>query len=143
MIKRRWIRALAALCVVIGSTGIWRLEAQNDSLAPLLKEFSWRAIGPATLGGRVDDIEVVESNTHNVYVGVAEGGVWKSENEGTTWLPVFDTQPSYLQEHSGLSRASCRHPASTSTATVFTGANASATRHARIRREKLSITACT
>ena len=34
-------------------------------------------------------------------------------------------------------------PASTSTATLFTGANVSATRHAKIRREKLSITACT
>ena len=32
--------------------------------------------------------------------------------------------------------------ASTSTATLFTGANVSATRHAKIRREKLSMTAC-
>ena len=69
------------------------VQAQNGRIDPVLGEFSWRAIGPASLGGRVDDIEAVESNPHIVYVGVAEGGVWKSENAGTTWVPVFDGQP--------------------------------------------------
>jgi hypothetical protein len=89
------LRGLGPLCLsLVALIGPGRvLHAQNDRLDPLLEEFSWRAIGPATLGGRVDDIEAVESNPHIVYVGVAEGGVWKSENAGTTWVPVFDGQP--------------------------------------------------
>lgn len=45
------------------------------------------------MGGRVDDIEAVESNPAVVYVGAATGGVLKTENNGATWMPVFDDQP--------------------------------------------------
>jgi hypothetical protein len=69
------------------------LRAQNGASNPLLKEFAWRAIGPANMGGRVDDIEAVESNPAIIYVGTAMSGVWKTENNGTTWIPVFDGQP--------------------------------------------------
>ncbi len=92
LVNQRGAPKFVAQIALIGLGHI--LRAQNDRLAPLLREFSWRAIGPATLGGRVDDIEAVESNPHIVYVGVAEGSVWKSENAGTTWVPVFDGQPS-------------------------------------------------
>jgi len=34
----------------------------NQSSDPLLKSFKWRSIGPASMGGRIDDIAVVESN---------------------------------------------------------------------------------
>jgi photosystem II stability/assembly factor-like uncharacterized protein len=65
----------------------------NASTDPLLKSFVWREIGPANIGGRVDDIAVVESNPSIVYVGFATGGVWKSVNNGTTWKPIFDEYP--------------------------------------------------
>jgi photosystem II stability/assembly factor-like uncharacterized protein len=45
------------------------------------------------MGGRIDDIEVVESDTAIQYVGFATGGVWKTVNNGTTWTPIFDTYP--------------------------------------------------
>ena len=60
---------------------------------PLLKPFVFRSIGPANMGGRVDDIAVVESNPSIIYIGFATGGVWKSTNNGTTWTPIFDEQP--------------------------------------------------
>src|SRR5262249_19650317 len=63
----------------------------NQSDDPLLKQFRWRSIGPANMGGRIDDIAVVENNPYVIYVGFATGGVWKSVNNGTTWTPVFDT----------------------------------------------------
>ena len=63
----------------------------NWSTDPLLKRFVWRAIGPASMGGRIDDIVAVDSNPYIIYVGFATGGVWKSTNNGTTFQPIFDT----------------------------------------------------
>lgn len=63
----------------------------NWSTDPVLKRFVWRGIGPASMGGRVDDIAAVESNPYIIYVGFATGGVWKSTNNGTTFQPIFDT----------------------------------------------------
>ncbi|HSB29625.1 MAG TPA: hypothetical protein VLE19_17290, partial [Pyrinomonadaceae bacterium] len=63
----------------------------NWSNDPLLKRFVWRGIGPASMGGRVDDIAAVESNPYIIYIGFATGGVWKSTNNGTTFQPIFET----------------------------------------------------
>ena len=42
------------------------------------------------MGGRIDDIAVSETDPNIIYVGYAVGGVFKSENNGTTWRPVFE-----------------------------------------------------
>jgi hypothetical protein len=63
----------------------------NQSAEPLLAPFRFRSIGPASMGGRVDDIAVSESNPNIIYIGYAVGGVFKSENNGTTFEPVFET----------------------------------------------------
>src|SRR4051812_232027 len=65
----------------------------NQSDDPVLKDFVWRSIGPANMGGRVDDIAVVESNPSTFYVGFATGGLWKTTNNGTTWTSLFDDYP--------------------------------------------------
>src|SRR4051812_31252363 len=65
----------------------------NQSDDPVLKPFVWRSIGPANMGGRVDDIAVVESDPSIIYLGFATGGIWKSTNNGTTWTPIFETYP--------------------------------------------------
>ncbi len=65
----------------------------NESDDPLLKRFTWRSIGPAVMGGRIDDIAVDESNPSVIYVGYATGGIWKTVNNGTTWAPIFDEYP--------------------------------------------------
>jgi photosystem II stability/assembly factor-like uncharacterized protein len=56
------------------------------------KNLEFREIGPAVMGGRIDDFAAVESNPNIVYVGTASGGVWKTTNNGTTWEPVFDKE---------------------------------------------------
>jgi photosystem II stability/assembly factor-like uncharacterized protein len=66
----------------------------NQSSDPLLKDFRFRSIGPANIGGRVDDIAVVESNPATIYIGLATGGVLKTVNNGTTWTPIFETYSS-------------------------------------------------
>ena len=65
----------------------------NQSDDPMLKPFVWRSIGPATMGGRIDDIAVGDKHGTTIYLGYATGGVWKTETNGTTWRPVFDDQP--------------------------------------------------
>ena len=42
---------------------------------PILKNFTWRSIGPANMGGRIDDIAVVESSPSTYYLGFATGGI--------------------------------------------------------------------
>src|SRR5688500_555046 len=62
----------------------------NWSSDPLLKRFVWRSIGPASMGGRIDDIAVPEQNPYIIYIAFATNGVWKSTNNGTTFQPIFD-----------------------------------------------------
>ncbi|HEY2825676.1 MAG TPA: hypothetical protein VGI83_09045, partial [Gemmatimonadales bacterium] len=63
----------------------------NASQDPLLAHFRFRQIGPASMGGRIDDIEVSLSNPNVIWVGYAVGGAFKSDNLGTTFTPVFQT----------------------------------------------------
>jgi photosystem II stability/assembly factor-like uncharacterized protein len=55
----------------------------------------WRNIGPALMSGRITDIEVDPRNPARWYVAVGSGGVWKTENRGNTWTPLFDEQDVY------------------------------------------------
>ena len=68
------------------------LRAQVSTQS-LVDGFRWRNIGPANQGGRIVDIEALEKDFTHVYVATASGGVWKSENAGTTWQPIFDNYP--------------------------------------------------
>ena len=53
-----------------------------------------RNIGSAAMSGRIAAIDAVwEGQRLTVYIGAASGGVWKSQNGGTTYKPVFDKQP--------------------------------------------------
>jgi len=62
--------------------------------ASALSGFRFRSIGPAFTSGRIGDI-AVHPNRKIWYVAVASGGVWKTENAGITWSPIFDSQASY------------------------------------------------
>lgn len=55
----------------------------------------FRNIGPAFNSGRISDIAVNPNNHAQYYITVACGGVWKTDNAGTTFRPIFDSQKSY------------------------------------------------
>jgi photosystem II stability/assembly factor-like uncharacterized protein len=57
-----------------------------------LKGLEFRNIGPALMGGRIDDFAVVEKDPSTFYVGTASGGILKTTNNGTTFEPVFDEE---------------------------------------------------
>lgn len=56
------------------------------------KDLAWQFVGPVNISGRCTDVEVVtpKGENYTVYVATASGGVWKTENEGTSWEPIFD-----------------------------------------------------
>lgn len=56
------------------------------------QEMRWRMIGP-TRGGRTRAACGVASQPNVFYMGAVNGGVWKSDDFGRTWNPIFDGQP--------------------------------------------------
>jgi len=78
-----------------------RLDAQiNHQQAGLLPSVSpdliaslhWRSIGPYR-GGRTRAVAGVPGQPNVFYIGVCNGGVWKTTDYGATWTPIFDDQP--------------------------------------------------
>ncbi len=55
----------------------------------------FRGIGPAFMSGRIADIAIHPEDDNYWYVAVGSGGIWKTQNAGVTWTPVFDDQQSY------------------------------------------------
>ncbi|TAE26670.1 MAG: hypothetical protein EAZ91_17410 [Cytophagales bacterium] len=75
------------------AVGLSVLTAQAQPLnSAVTGQLKARSIGPAVMSGRITAIDAVVSNPDVVYAGAASGGVWKSENGGTSWKPVFDDQ---------------------------------------------------
>ncbi len=68
------------------------INAQKISVDQF-KNLKARSIGPAGMSGRVTAIDAVLSNPNIIYLGTASGGVWKTENSGAKWEPIFDEQP--------------------------------------------------
>jgi len=59
----------------------------------LLKNLKARPIGPAVMGGRVSEIAVDPRNPFVFYVSLGHGGVFKTNDNGVTFRPIFDKQP--------------------------------------------------
>jgi len=74
-------------------------EADKPASSPMTAEtfagLAFREIGPALMSGRIADIEVDPTDAKRWFLAVASGGVWRTENAGTTWVPVFDAQGSF------------------------------------------------
>lgn len=54
----------------------------------------FESVGPTIMSGRVTDIEVNPSNSEEMFVAYASGGVWYTNNNGQSFKPIFDNQHS-------------------------------------------------
>jgi len=70
-------------------------EPKTRLNAETLSGLELRSIGPAINSGRVVDFAVTPAKRHRFFAATASGGLWKTENAGTTWKPVFDGEGSY------------------------------------------------
>jgi len=70
-------------------------EAAPRLSADTLKGLELRSLGPAINSGRISDFAVTPGQRHRYIVATASGGVWRTDNAGTTWKPLFDDQGSY------------------------------------------------
>ena len=62
----------------------------NINLENLVGDLRARHIGPAVMSGRINDMENLPTDSKIIYAGAAGGGVWKSNDAGTTFNPIFD-----------------------------------------------------
>jgi photosystem II stability/assembly factor-like uncharacterized protein len=78
--------AVLALFSALPAKGADEPTIDSDALAGL----EARAIGPATMSGRIAAIDALEGDRLTIYVGAASGGVWKSVDGGLQFKPIFD-----------------------------------------------------
>ena len=77
--------------------GILFLIPQNNSaqqkptdLGSYFGDIRARHIGPALMSGRINDLELHPNNPRIIYAGAAGGGVWTSNDGGSTFNPIFE-----------------------------------------------------
>ena len=84
------VRAASCTLAVFLSLPACALAQTPDEVAAVANALEWREVGPTIMGGRISDLAVVESDPSVFYVGTATAGIWKTENAGTTFTPVFE-----------------------------------------------------
>ncbi|MGE0639010.1 MAG: glycosyl hydrolase [Thermoanaerobaculia bacterium] len=99
-LHRPLVLSLFALSLLPAAASAARAKVDEKKPEPLLASatvggLSLRSVGPALTSGRIVDL-VVDPNRDSVWwLATASGGVWKTENAGTSWQPLFDGEGSF------------------------------------------------
>jgi photosystem II stability/assembly factor-like uncharacterized protein len=87
---RHLILILLAGSFAVSPLGVSQAQQYPESM---YQEMRWRMIGPFR-GGRTRAVAGVPNQPNLFYIGAVNGGVWKSDDYGRTWTPIFDQEPS-------------------------------------------------
>ena len=100
--------AAASLCALLTVPALRAQSAKTDAAfvinaydsyramtaASPYRNIPWQYLGPTNVSGRATDIAVADrAGSRRIYVGYATSGLWKTDDDGTTWQPIFDDQP--------------------------------------------------
>ena len=81
--------AFSVLASLVASPAVQAQVPDSVTLAGM----TWRSIGPVNMAGRITDVEVDPRNPKVFYVAGATGGLWKTINAGTTFIPLWENAP--------------------------------------------------
>ena len=107
--RLNWRLLITCLPIIIASAFAFLpvSPAQSQSTTALFDDkffgdLRWRSIGPHR-GGRALAVTGVRGQPELFYFGSVDGGVWRTNDAGRTWNPIFDSQPiGSIQNSKGL-----------------------------------------
>lgn len=86
------------ILLLAGAAALANVVVNGQGPAPAadpFEGFAFRALGPGLTSGRLSDVEVDPNNPSVWYVAASSGNLWKTENRGNTWTPIFDKYGSF------------------------------------------------
>ncbi len=69
-----------------------RKQAEKMKQSAAGKSTPWQLAGPVNTGGRITDVVAPQQSVNTIFAGTANGGIFKSADGGSSWIPVFDDQ---------------------------------------------------
>src|SRR5512142_3261542 len=113
MTNRRFVRGTLAVLLCLGFAAVivaqggqagptdaqqrlkWFEQHQAMKAQSPFKDMKWQFVGPTNVSGRVIDVAVAtpRGKYYTIYAASATGGLWKTENDGASWTPLWDGGP--------------------------------------------------
>jgi photosystem II stability/assembly factor-like uncharacterized protein len=82
--------------VAVAAMAVAAFGQADDRFSPdTFRDVAFRSIGPSLTTGRISDVAVDPKNPSVWYVAASAGNLWKTENRGNTWTPIFESYGSY------------------------------------------------
>ncbi len=89
---RRTIKIAASAALIVNVLSGFGVARAAEVAPALFQALHWRSIGPFR-GGRVLAVEGAPDDARRFYFGAVNGGLWRTDDAGRTWLPIFDSSP--------------------------------------------------